>query len=268
MIERKGFSLVELLVVIAIIAVLIGLILPAIQKVRESAAKTHSQNNLKQLGLAVQSYEHTHRHLPSYLDQIDTPQSVGYASTFVKILPYVEQQSLYQEGLKHGITALQGQVVTTFISPADASTPHRLGWTSYVVNWRLVRRGGITFAANFTDGTSNTILFTERYMQSGTPAEFNCWVISTDGSTINAQARTLAAVLRHPDLPQFAPQSATATPNLASTPHRSGILVGLADGSTRGISPSVASTSASGPTGAVTLWAAAMTQDGGETFSW
>jgi prepilin-type N-terminal cleavage/methylation domain-containing protein/prepilin-type processing-associated H-X9-DG protein len=87
--SRKGFSLIELLVVIAIIAVLIGLLLPAVQQARESAYRTTCENNLKQLGTALHNYQVANGALPpSRLGQ-------GYASWCVLILPYVEQTPLY-----------------------------------------------------------------------------------------------------------------------------------------------------------------------------
>ena len=107
--RRKGFTLIELLVVIAIIAVLIGLLLPAVQKVREAAARTQSVNNLKQLGLAMHNYQDSVGMLPHngtwnycgwvwgppWNDITMRPAVAEGCSWAYKILPYVEQSALY-----------------------------------------------------------------------------------------------------------------------------------------------------------------------------
>src|SRR5579872_1491465 len=90
--RRMGFTLIELLVVIAIIAILIGLLLPAVQKVREAAQRSQCQNNLHQICLAAHSYNDVNNQLPGV--SAATPLS-PLPTIFFWLLPYVEQQNLY-----------------------------------------------------------------------------------------------------------------------------------------------------------------------------
>lgn len=104
--HRRAFTLIELLVVIAIIAVLVGLLLPAVQAVRESAARAKCLNNMKQIGLATHNFHNVNGTFPTYngiypatngkTTQVAGPRTV-YGSWFVHILPYVEQDNLYQQ---------------------------------------------------------------------------------------------------------------------------------------------------------------------------
>jgi len=281
----RGFTLIELLVVIAIIAILIGLLLPAVQKVREAAARTQCTNNLKQLSLATVNCADTNNtKLPPSIGLYPGSAPAdgnGDGGTFLHLLPYIEQDNLYKSCYvpagpssdgRNGLQAtysqwtptIGGARVKAYICPSDPTNTDSLGArASYGDNGQLFRQnyqgwaGGLQrYPASIVDGTSNTIFYTEKLARCSTGNyPDNYWpdwgsVLSSsdEGDPTGPTAPT----------PQIRPAGnpAQCDGGVASSPHTAGIVVGLADGSVRFVNGGI-----SAPT-----WWAALTPAGGETL--
>jgi prepilin-type N-terminal cleavage/methylation domain-containing protein/prepilin-type processing-associated H-X9-DG protein len=253
---RRAFTLVELLVVIAIIGVLIGMLLPAVQAIREAARRTQCANNLKQFGLAIANYEVAiGNYPPAYLGEELQP-GWGWGSF---ILPYIEQANLYQfgniddslfgEGANPAYpTDYTEQVVTVFRCPSDQApdlNPLRLyhGTSNYrvatgsqtsgffIVDYDF---GGILFQnskvrhAQVLDGTSNTVVIGECKFDEPTGKRAALWA---GMSGLRNGAVWISDVMWWID-DESAQINGTA-PQAFSSWHPGGAMFSFCDGSTR-----------------------------------
>ncbi len=320
--RRSGFTLIELLVVIAIIAILIGLLLPAVQKVREAAARMTCTNNLKQITLATIGIADANSgNLPPGVGLYPSPKPAannGNGGLFVHILPYIEQGNLYNsssyttdnrnqyntDGTTHiangngtvatsyptysewgpsnaqGLGVQNSPHLKTYICPADATQPQwaaqKSNWnqgsnTSYGHNGQVFRQTywGVSyskFPATITDGTSQTIFFSEKvaYSSSGTYND-NFWpdwgpVFSSSDETGDpvglAASPQMSVRANGPNGSALQASGQNCDGGRASTFHNT-IQCGLGDGSVRSVSSGVS---------AATWWAA-LTPNGGEVLN-
>ncbi len=287
--SRRGFTLIELLVVIAIIAILIGLLLPAVQKVREAAARMTSANNLKQLGIGFHSLADSagQGYLPPvYIESwVDPAAGHLYGGPFLRatgtgfffVLPQIEQNNIFTQMGANGTNVYAGahtQFVKTYMATLDPTQGEKTyGWGpgSYAMNYQVFGRPnhpwgwawgcmGATKLAAIPDGTSNTILLAEKRagcVGGANGSNGNLWGHgwwNADWMPTFANSDIYGSNAWLP--PQYMPTNTTCTQYTSTAFSAAGCMVGLADGSVRSVRPSIAQPN----------WAAALTPGGGEVI--
>jgi prepilin-type N-terminal cleavage/methylation domain-containing protein len=288
--RRSAFTLIELLVVVSIIGTLIGLLVPAVMQVRESANRAVCANNLKQLGLAFQNFAASNDgRLPPGIGCFPSKSS-NYGTGLFFILPFVEQDNLYAKSYENGSFFVGNndvftQPVKAFLCPSDPTagdgvvrdnTGQPWGASSFALNAQVfaevypngelrLPQGSPRIPQTFQDGTSNTILIAEKYSRCQyysfrDGGSFWGYWLTRQPQTLPLHAGFEISWQQYDIGPASkflrAPDPMNCDPTLASTPHRAGMQVGVADSSVRNLSNDI--------TGAT--WWAACTPKGGETL--
>jgi len=268
---RSALTLVELLVVIGIVAVLLGIILPAVQQAREAAVRAESINKLKQIGIAVQNFAET------YSGQLPTIDRRGPTRKpiFFAILPYLDHGNYYAEVMSGARSPGNDYTMKQYINVADptiADINNSNGVASFAANARVFSNNP-QLPNTYADGTSNTIAFAEHYAFKRNAFQFD-WYFDMDPTPFDDGLVLHRASFAedwdvHPitkgDPPttvgsirgltfQVHPSVAECNPMIPQTPHRGGMLVALGDASVRILRGSMSAT---------TFWAA-VTPAGGE----
>jgi prepilin-type N-terminal cleavage/methylation domain-containing protein/prepilin-type processing-associated H-X9-DG protein len=259
--SAPGFTLIELLVVIAIIAILIGLLVPAVQKVREAAARSTCQNNLKQIGLAIHGYHDAYKILPAgwYGLANGATGSGNRWPWSVVILPHLEQGPLYQQinpdlktpGIPPTVAAmpLLGQPLAIYLCPAEPNpVPTNSNFanyarSNYAANDQLFGQDSTLRRTlmSIKDGTSNTFAVGERERQTARGA---VWAvrINNNGSSTQGTTRFPINTPVEAGLSPAQPSGTDACSRFAYTSgHTGGVNFVFADGSVRYLSESIES---------------------------
>ena len=241
-VERPGKSILEVILVVGILGVLVGLLLPAVMKVREVATHTKCQNNHRQVILAISNYSlDLGGQLPAYQDGQPTPH--------MSILPQLEQI-----GIPTSNSAPSYRFVPSFVCPADPNLFQILdpssgtGKTSVAMNWQVFGHRSNLFAS-FGDGTSNTLATAEHYavcgnmffLDSAADASFTGYdrAAFAGPNLVRPVTRgnppvSLGNDRRRPMLTfQVRPQASECMQSVAQTPHPAGMVVTFFDGSVR-----------------------------------
>jgi prepilin-type N-terminal cleavage/methylation domain-containing protein len=263
---RRAFTLIELLVVIAIIAVLIGLLLPAVQKVREAANRIRCSNQLKQLELAVQNYASTFAgQLPPA--NFRYPLTGAQGDAFFALLPYLDQNNLYNIYIQNsqGYLGAGAVPLAGFQCPSDPTAPGGLvprtsavpaggqGTSDYTLNTTVFAPGatanqwGVSGYRLDTipDGTSNTIAFVEQAAYNAAADYPNSWAPPLLAPSAYSSPYWPDQGVQPPyPLPQFNPSLNPGSPNylnpeLCQSFHPGLMMVGLMDGSVRPVTAGI-----------------------------